>query len=566
MARARKELFYEHTDPSGESDGCKWLLSYDNNSRSVVDYLTQNGAGATLCRDTICCFEKLRDYLQQNSIDYSAGEALRWFENTGPYPKGYQTALSRLQDLFYYGEIQPGNSYPLSFHYYPNLIDPWKRELDDYLLSLKGSRRYREDVKSHIARFFYRLQSAGVNSPSEITFELLEKYIETDPHKSHRMDTQYAYENGRILAFMASKGLCTYGLGWYPYFRMRGRILLMQDLSENQVRKIESLRMESLDFPSGEYAVLIPGFLERLRSLGYSNSPCKTAKYTLYNLLVFLEMHGLGYHIGIAKIWLEHAKDSDGPGYWGQKRRVLNLFELYTKEGDIIPQTIFREKPLLCESLPEWCRSTLDDFLLQKEKEGWEMSTLTMYRSSATRFCLFVVEHGAGSFADISPELIKEFNRTDPHMTAEGKNAYNVRIRKFLQFLERQGQLPYGTSYALYCTAAAREKTVVTLSAEGKAEIARKNKTAGSGMELRNRAILLIGIKMGLRASDIVKMGLSDIDWNRQTIRVCQKKTGHEVDLPMPTEVGNAIYLYLKKGRPETECRSVFVKVRVPYY
>jgi integrase len=33
----------------------------------------------------------------------------------------------------------------------------------------------------------------------------------------------------------------------------------------------------------------------------------------------------------------------------------------------------------------------------------------------------------------------------------------------------------------------------------------------------------------------------------------------------MPTEVGNAIYLYIKNARPKTDCHSVFIKSRAPF-
>jgi len=112
---------------------------------------------------------------------------------------------------------------------------------------------------------------------------------------------------------------------------------------------------------------------------------------------------------------------------------------------------------------------------------------------------------------------------------------------------------------------AAKENIVVTLSDDEKNQIARKHAAAESPMELRNRAILLLGMKMGLRASDIVNIKLSDINWKCRSIRVLQKKTQHEVELPMPVGVGNAIYLYIKHGRPQTNCASVFVKARIPF-
>jgi integrase len=75
----------------------------------------------------------------------------------------------------------------------------------------------------------------------------------------------------------------------------------------------------------------------------------------------------------------------------------------------------------------------------------------------------------------------------------------------------------------------------------------------------------MLGLHMGFRASDVTGLKLSDINWNRQSIRIIQKKTAREIEVPMPVEVGNAIYLYLKYGRHASDSPYVFIKNRVPY-
>lgn len=565
MSRPRKILFYESTTLVDVSPGQEWLKAFDYNSHQVVDYLVKKGVGNTVYYGTINCLEKFRNYLLQQKLCYSVKESKKWFENTGPYPKGYQTALYRLQDIYDNGMIQPVNAFPVLFPYYANLTGLWKKELDDYLETLDHKNSSLTQIRNCISRFLYRIQDTGFKHPSELSYDSIEEYLQVDEHRSLDSDARYTYSIGDILVFMADRGLCTHGIGWYPYFRMHEKILRMEDLTESQIRCIESIRLESLDFPLEEFADLIPGFIERFRIFGYSKSPCNAAKFTLYNFLVFLEMHELGYHPDIASVWLEQKKTSSENAGWKQNRRILDLFELYTTEGDVIPETIFRKKALLYDKLPAWCKYELDNFLNQKKKEGWEVSTLCMYRSAATRFCEFLVNKEQHSFSTVTPQIIKDFNRADRHLTVEGKNAYNVRIRKFLKFLERKEILPYGLHQALYCTAAVKEKIVITLSKEEKAEISRKHKMSNTQIELRNRAILLLGMKMGLRSSDIVKIELQDINWNCQTIRILQKKTCHEIELPMPTEVGNAIYLYIKNARPKTDCRSVFIKTRAPF-
>lgn len=75
----------------------------------------------------------------------------------------------------------------------------------------------------------------------------------------------------------------------------------------------------------------------------------------------------------------------------------------------------------------------------------------------------------------------------------------------------------------------------------------------------RERAIGTLLLYTGLRACDIAALKLSDIKWNKETISICQKKTMTALNLPLMTVVGNALYDYIVKERPECNCPEVFV-------
>jgi len=79
----------------------------------------------------------------------------------------------------------------------------------------------------------------------------------------------------------------------------------------------------------------------------------------------------------------------------------------------------------------------------------------------------------------------------------------------------------------------------------------------------RNRAILLLLARLGLRGGDIVQLRLSDIDWKGAWIHVCGK--GHRPRrLPLTHEVGEAIAVYLQGGRPRTSTDALFVTCKAP--
>ena len=89
--------------------------------------------------------------------------------------------------------------------------------------------------------------------------------------------------------------------------------------------------------------------------------------------------------------------------------------------------------------------------------------------------------------------------------------------------------------------------------------------THNAPIELRDIAIVLLGLKTGLRACDILELRFQDIDWKKRQISIIMKKTKTQITLPMPVEVGNAIYSYLKYGRPDVESDFIFVRSKAPY-
>ncbi len=80
---------------------------------------------------------------------------------------------------------------------------------------------------------------------------------------------------------------------------------------------------------------------------------------------------------------------------------------------------------------------------------------------------------------------------------------------------------------------------------------------------LRDRAIILCMARLGLRASEVTRLRLEDIDWRVAAVRVRTRKTGHGALLPLPGIVGAALADYLQHGRPGTRARQVFVLHRL---
>jgi integrase/recombinase XerD len=80
----------------------------------------------------------------------------------------------------------------------------------------------------------------------------------------------------------------------------------------------------------------------------------------------------------------------------------------------------------------------------------------------------------------------------------------------------------------------------------------------------RDRAILLLLGRLGLRAGDIVHMRLQDVDWKGAWIHVAGKGR-RQTRLPLSQEVGQAIVTYLQQGRPPASTDALFLRSRAPF-
>jgi site-specific recombinase XerD len=79
----------------------------------------------------------------------------------------------------------------------------------------------------------------------------------------------------------------------------------------------------------------------------------------------------------------------------------------------------------------------------------------------------------------------------------------------------------------------------------------------------RDQAILLLLVRLGLRACEVARLSLDDIDWRAGEITIRGKGSSIE-RLPLTHDAGEGLVEYLRDGRPHVEFREVFVGAYAP--
>jgi site-specific recombinase XerD len=82
-------------------------------------------------------------------------------------------------------------------------------------------------------------------------------------------------------------------------------------------------------------------------------------------------------------------------------------------------------------------------------------------------------------------------------------------------------------------------------------------------VRLRDRAIILLLSRLGLRAGDVARIQFADIDWNGGTLQVIGKGR-YQVRLPLPQDVGDALLQYVQCRSADRAGDRVFLRTNAP--
>jgi integrase len=203
-----------------------------------------------------------------------------------------------------------------------------------------------------------------------------------------------------------------------------------------------------------------------------------------------------------------------------------------------------------------------EEYLTNKHQKPRSIST-KMARIKI--FLLFLNQHGISKTEEVSPDTIINFIETLKYSTAYRGNIL-ITLRDFLKcptiseffqtglvdilkpiHLNRYERLP-----SFYSN---EEINSILLAVD-------RNTPQGK----KDYAIIILAVELGLRVSDIRKLQMNEIKWDKNTIELFQQKTGEFVQLYMTDTVKWAILDYLMKVRPkDSKYSNVFLRSKAPY-
>ena len=311
---------------------------------------------------------------------------------------------------------------------------------------------------------------------------------------------------------------------------------------------------------------LLNQYIDRLHTIGYT--PLSIQRHRTANTRLIAWLHN--YRIRLCDLTTERLEE-----FWSRNliclipgvvsgyrtqctnkdyRNCVRKFLAYLVEtGELEPLTpapVKQPLPAIVENFCKWLR----------QNRGVTEQTIRRYLYEIPKWLTVLGENPSAYDAGMIREVF--FDKVQFRSQSQVRKMASV-MRMFLRFLAAQGEISATLIHAVppipkwrlselprYISDSDVERTIASCT------------SARSGV--RNRAILLLLSRLALRAGDIVALRLEDIDWDRGEVRVSGKLQRESI-LPLPQDVGDALYAYIADVRPKIEHRQVFVSSMAPY-
>ena len=186
--------------------------------------------------------------------------------------------------------------------------------------------------------------------------------------------------------------------------------------------------------------------------------------------------------------------------------------------------------------------------LYAREVRCLAASTRDIQRRILHRLCRFCFGDGpiawdAICFTDIVRFLTAEFERYPNRGT---QRAWLTSLRTILRYLAENNMVPTGWDEALPRTATKRHADLPRQLSREQIRALFKASHGNKWIARRDRALLLLFLRLGLRCEEAAHLKWQDIDWQAGSIRICSQKSRRERILPLPEDVGKALVAYLR--------------------
>jgi integrase len=305
-----------------------------------------------------------------------------------------------------------------------------------------------------------------------------------------------------------------------------------------------------------------PLLISRMEKDGYSETYINRFKREIERLLADLKTNR---HESYRDYYLSEAKNAKSASCLCARRGIIGAierFDLYGAFPDRSQKTIIlRDRGY--DLLSEEFKGLIDVYRKKAKERGKKDETVYKESHQATTFLLSLQDKRITSLNQITENAVPAAFLEDGKSRGYSyRNSVAAVLRTCIPFYPDnrcERILSFLPAFRV------ERKNIQYLSKEEVERIKHVLEDEHSCLSLRDRAIGLLALYMGLRGCDIAALRLDAIDWSKDLISIRQQKTEVPLELPLMPVAGNAIYDYLKKEKPQVACDEVFISKTAPF-
>jgi integrase/recombinase XerD len=219
------------------------------------------------------------------------------------------------------------------------------------------------------------------------------------------------------------------------------------------------------------------------------------------------------------------------------------------------------EEPAVVDSPTDVLLACFERYLVAER--GLAAGTAALYLRSARRFVEGLApDRGLGGLVagDVTAAVLRE----SESVSVSATRTFVSGLRSFLGFCFIEGLVGSDFSRAALLVRGHSSSPLPRGISRADARALLGSCDRRRALGRRDYAIIITLVRLGLRRGEVAGLRLDDIDWRAGELVVRGKGTRQE-RLPLPADVGEAIASYLRRGRPRSGRREVFLRAMAPY-
>ena len=208
---------------------------------------------------------------------------------------------------------------------------------------------------------------------------------------------------------------------------------------------------------------------------------------------------------------------------------------------------------------------TMQNYIAYRKSYGISRGTIEEYKHRFQNFLSHLEDNGVHDVCLISQQLLMNYANQLGFCTPYVRHRTLSIIKAYLRYLYDEGLTETDCSRMVPKDKFVKQPKLPSTYTKEEVQALITSIERSSPKGRRDYAMVLITARLGLRATDVCCLTFENIRWEQSRIVLSQQKTNVTIELPLLSEIGEAVIDYLKYGRPKSELPYIFLHVNSPY-